>query len=68
MEWSYQKVYLMVRTNFIQYRIGGVLLAVGIVLWFVTVMINRSIGVVSFRFRSSQTWLRKMIRTSESGH
>jgi APA family basic amino acid/polyamine antiporter len=29
----------------IQYRVAGVLLAVGIVLWFVTVMINRSTGV-----------------------
>ena len=31
--------------DFIQYRVAGVLLAVGIVLWFVTVMINRSTGV-----------------------
>ena len=31
--------------DFIQYRVAGVLLAVGIVLWVVTVMINRSIGV-----------------------
>jgi amino acid transporter len=31
--------------DFIQYRVAGVLLAVGIVLWFVTVMINRAIGV-----------------------
>ena len=31
--------------DFIQYRVAGVLLAVGIVLWFVTVIINRSTGV-----------------------
>jgi basic amino acid/polyamine antiporter, APA family len=31
--------------DFIQYRVAGVLLAVGIVLWFVTVIVNRSIGV-----------------------
>jgi len=31
--------------DFIQYRVAGILLAVGIVLWFVTVIINRSTGV-----------------------
>jgi APA family basic amino acid/polyamine antiporter len=31
--------------DFIQYRVAGVLLAVGIALWFVTVMINRSTEV-----------------------
>jgi basic amino acid/polyamine antiporter, APA family len=31
--------------DFVQYRVAGVLLAVGIVLWFVTVIINRSTGV-----------------------
>ncbi|WP_291858996.1 APC family permease [Bradyrhizobium sp.] len=31
--------------DFVQYRVAGVLLAVGIVLWFVTVMINRATGV-----------------------
>ncbi|WP_249151164.1 APC family permease [Bradyrhizobium sp. JYMT SZCCT0180] len=29
----------------VQYRIAGVLLAVGVVLWFVTVMVNRATGV-----------------------
>ena len=29
----------------VQYRVAGVLLAVGVVLWFVTVMVNRSTGV-----------------------
>ena len=31
--------------DFVQYRVAGVLLAVGVVLWFVTVIINRSTGV-----------------------
>jgi APA family basic amino acid/polyamine antiporter len=29
----------------VQYRVAGVLLALGVVLWFVTVMVNRSTGV-----------------------
>lgn len=31
--------------DFVQYRIAGVLLGVGVVLWFVTVLVNRSAGV-----------------------
>lgn len=31
--------------DFVQYRVAGVLLGVGVVLWVVTVLINRSVGV-----------------------
>jgi len=33
--------------DFVQYRIAGVLLGIGVLLWFVTVLVNRSTGVKS---------------------
>ena len=37
----------------VQYHVAGVLLAVGVVLWFVTIMVNRSTGVGR---RAEPTW------------